>query len=58
LVFLSINGFETLPDPEELERVTWAIADGSMSKLELTAWFHLQIGEPLPPPAPDGSGEQ
>lgn len=61
LSFLERNGCETLPDPVELERVTWAIADGSMMKLELTKWFHGQIGEPLPlplPDEPDESGEQ
>ncbi|MBC8143206.1 MAG: type II toxin-antitoxin system death-on-curing family toxin [Armatimonadetes bacterium] len=48
LAFLDINGIEPLPAPEELERVTWAIADGSMSKAELAAWFALQLGEPVP----------
>ncbi len=45
--FLDINGVENLPDPDELEKVTWAIADGSMTKPELTEWFRNQINEPL-----------
>lgn len=47
IIFLDINGAETLPSPDELEKVTWAIADGSMTKPELTEWFRLQIGELL-----------
>lgn len=57
LLFLRGNGMAT-PKPAELERVTWAIADGSMTKLELTAWFHVQIGEPVPPAEPSESDEQ
>ncbi|MBC8139751.1 MAG: type II toxin-antitoxin system death-on-curing family toxin [Fibrella sp.] len=46
LIFLDINGVENLPAPDELEKVTWSIADGSMTKPELTEWFRQQIGEP------------
>lgn len=45
LLFLRGNEIEQLPMPDELEKVTWAIADGSMSKQELTEWFRTQIGE-------------
>lgn len=45
LLFLDINGVEALPPPDDLERVTWAVADGSMSKAKLTDWFREQIGE-------------
>ena len=45
LLFLRGNGVEQLPPGDELERVTWAIADGSMTKQELTEWFRAQIGE-------------
>jgi death-on-curing protein len=47
IIFLDINGVESLPDPDELEKVTWAVADGSMTKPELTEWFRLQVGEPF-----------
>lgn len=48
LSFLAVNGIKNLPDQDGLEKVTWAIADSSMTKLELTIWFAAQIGEPLP----------
>lgn len=46
LLFLRGNEIKRLPTPDALEKVTWAIADGSMTKLELTEWFRIQIGEP------------
>ena len=49
LLFLRGNGTTTLPAPADLEHVTWAIADGSMSKPELTVWFAVQLGEITPP---------
>lgn len=45
LIFLDINEVEPLPSPEELEMVTWATADGSLNKAQLTEWFQKQIGE-------------
>lgn len=45
LSFLDLNGIEDLPDPLELERVTLAVADGTMGKDELTEWFQTQLNE-------------
>jgi hypothetical protein len=44
LVFLSINGVESLPTPEALERMTLAVAGSGLSKVELTEWMREQIG--------------
>ncbi len=43
-LFLYVNGIaeENLPPPEELERVTLAVASGQMGKTELTEWFRTQ----------------
>ncbi len=43
LVFLEINGVECLPAPEELERVTMAVAASEMTKQQLTDWFRQQL---------------
>jgi len=39
LVFLAANGIEEDLGEEEVERVTLAVAAGTMGKDELTAWF-------------------
>lgn len=44
LVFLSINGVEALPDPDDFERVTMAVASGEMSKPDLIDWFRRALG--------------
>jgi death-on-curing protein len=46
LVFLDANGVASLPDPNELERVTLAVAAGTTGKEELTAWWRNQLGQP------------
>lgn len=43
LVFLDANGVNLLPPAREMERVTFAVAGGRMSKLEVTAWFYEQL---------------
>lgn len=44
LVFLSINGVESLPSPEALEQMTLAVAASKVGKAELTEWARSQIG--------------
>jgi death-on-curing protein len=39
LIFLHVNGVKALPDPEEMEAVTFDVAAGETSKAELTEWF-------------------
>ena len=39
LVFLEVNGAETLPPPEELEEITLRVAAGQCGKEELTEWM-------------------
>ncbi|MFW6060790.1 MAG: type II toxin-antitoxin system death-on-curing family toxin [Phycisphaeraceae bacterium] len=43
LVFLDANGVRTLPPARAMERVTLAVAGGTMSKTEVTAWFYEQL---------------
>jgi len=43
LVFLQVNGVDTLPDPELLERWIFRVAAGERSKAELTDWFRGAI---------------
>lgn len=43
LVFLNVNGIEKLPDPKELESVTFQLAAGEMGKDVLTRWLRNQI---------------
>ena len=43
LVFLSLNGVESLPTPEALERTTLAVAASEVGKSELTEWMGTQI---------------
>lgn len=38
LFFLKQNAPSKVPSPEELERVTLAVAEGSLSKEELISW--------------------
>lgn len=45
LIFLDANGVKELPDPDELERVTMAVASSAMNKRELTAWFEDELTE-------------
>ena len=43
LAFLTVNGVQTLPTPEELGDATLAVASGRMSKPEVTAWFARRV---------------
>jgi len=45
LVFLKVNGIDTLPTPDDLEKMTLAVADGQLSKAQLTRWFNEHTGE-------------
>lgn len=44
LVFLHANGATSLPEPDELERVTLDVAASRMSKAELVAWMKSRVG--------------
>jgi death-on-curing protein len=44
LVFLSINGVESLPTPEALEHMTMTLAASGVRKRELTEWMRAKIG--------------
>ena len=46
LAFLAVNGVAPLPTPDELEDATLAVASGSMSKEEVTAWFETRVRMP------------
>ena len=46
LIFLDVNGVETLPDPKELERIALAVAAGQIQKQTLTEWMRQQTGDP------------
>jgi death-on-curing protein len=43
LVFLMVNEAPRLPAPDDLERVTLAVAAGTMNKADLTEWFRREI---------------
>jgi death-on-curing protein len=44
LMFLALNGLDTdLIDDVEMERVVWAVADGSCGKDAATAFFRQQL---------------
>jgi len=43
LVFLDINGVDVLPDPDELERATLAVAAGEMAKEEIIDWMKTRV---------------
>lgn len=45
LVFLQVNGVAELPDPEELEKATLAVAAGEMSKAALTKWMRERVAD-------------
>jgi death-on-curing protein len=49
LIFLDVNGVETLPAPEALEGITLAVAAGGIRKPELTGWMRAQTGDPSSP---------
>lgn len=44
LVFLTVNGVDSLPEPDDLERVTLAVAAGKVDKKELTDWWRGRLG--------------
>lgn len=44
LVFLMVNGVERLPEPDELEATTMAVASGRGSKQELIEWMREVVG--------------
>ena len=44
ILFLLANGVTRLPDEEDAERVTLAVASGEMSKEQLTCWFQRVLG--------------
>ena len=46
LAFLAANGVATLPPADELEDATLAVASGTMSKEEVTAWFEARVRMP------------
>jgi death-on-curing protein len=49
LIFLRVNGVESLPEPDALEAVTLEVASGARGKAELTEWLRGEVGEhPLP----------
>ncbi len=43
LVFLEINGVDALPEPDDLEEATLAVAASEMSKDALTDWMRAQV---------------
>ncbi|MEN8151310.1 MAG: type II toxin-antitoxin system death-on-curing family toxin [Planctomycetota bacterium] len=45
LVFLRVNGVETLPDQHEMEKTTLRVAGGEMVKAELTQWLREATAE-------------
>ena len=45
VVFLLANGITELPPESEVESVTRAVADGTMTKAELTTWLRDALGD-------------
>ena len=45
LVFLDVNGVESLPEPDPLEDMTMRVAASLSGKDELTEWMRRQVGE-------------
>ena len=43
LIFLDVNGESSLPSPDELERMTLAVASGDATKNQLTEWMQEQL---------------
>jgi len=44
LVFLAANGAKRLPEPDEIERTTFAVAEGSLTKDEVIEWMRAHEG--------------
>jgi prophage maintenance system killer protein len=44
LVFLEINGVDALPEPDDLEKASLAVAASEMSKDALADWMRAQVG--------------
>jgi death-on-curing protein len=44
LVFLHVNRAPSLPEPDELEEATLAVAAGRMSKADAVAWMQKRVG--------------
>jgi death-on-curing protein len=44
LVFLHVNGAPRLPQPDELEEATMAVAAGRTSKADLVHWMRMRVG--------------
>lgn len=42
LVFLDVNGVESLPPPDALEKITLEVASGDVTKDRLTEWMREQ----------------
>lgn len=43
LIFVKVNGVENLPEPDDLEAVTLAVASGAWGKDELTEWLNGRL---------------
>lgn len=43
LVFLSVNGVKSLPDPDALEEMTMRVASSEVGKDELTEWMRSEL---------------
>lgn len=43
LVFLMLNGAPRLPEPDDLERVTMAVAASGCTKEQLTSWMQAEV---------------
>ena len=46
LIFLEAKGVQDLPDPDELEAITFQVAAGTCGKAALTDWMQRQVGDP------------
>ena len=44
LIFLDVNGASSLPPPDDLERMTLAVAASEATKDELTEWMRALLG--------------
>lgn len=45
LVFLDADGVNNLPDPGQLEAITWGVASGIVAKTDLAEWFRQRVDE-------------
>jgi len=45
LAFLSVNGIQELPDPKDLESITFQVAAGELGKDVLTKWIRKNVGK-------------